>query len=191
MSANNEIRKAINNPVPKDIDKKIKELSKRVDNIKKDIVKSDDKFKRQKQIDLKFAKNSLSQAKKVKQGKTIIKMDSETFAVKSSYLKSLKDPEKYLRGLYGRKLRNYQKKELEYIKQGKDTGSLRGLTGKLQSIDQKSIISSDELNQLENDEYQGLNDLFGIDFKEEPESPKYAPIVTSSNNEVAFTFISK
>ena len=91
-----------------------------------------------------------------KSGKTVLNINGEVFKVKESYLKSLNDPQKYIKGLYGRKIRNYQKKAYK-------TGNFKAvgsLSRKLKGLDQKQGVSYYKRRKSEKQQTKAINRAF-------------------------------
>jgi len=171
--------------------KELKNLQLKIDKLHKQKRSQDNKlFQEQQGQNLKNLKKERESLKAKKQEKIEINISNEKFNVSKKYLDSLKNPEKYLKGLYGRKLRNYQKKA--YIQ--KDYQAIVSLDKKLKGINQKTGLSKFKLSKSKK-EVNTIEKAFEIQGIKIPRTKKesikkYAPIVTKTKtNQLTITFI--
>jgi len=170
--------------------KELKTIQSKIDKLHQQKRSQDKKiFEEQQGQNLRNLKRERESLKARKQGKVEINISNEKFKVSKNYLDSLKDPEKYLKGLYGRKLRNYQKKAYKE----KDYQAIVSLDKKLKGINQKTGLSKYKLSKSKKEvntierafQMQGIKIPPGDKFIK-----KYAPIVTKTKtNQLSITFI--
>jgi len=171
--------------------KELKTIQFKIDNLHKQKRSQEKKiFEEQQGQNLRNLKRERESLKSRKQGKVEINISNEKFNVSKNYLDSLKDPEKYLKGLYGRKLRNYQKKAYKE----KDYQAIVSLDKKLTGINQKTGLSQYKLSKSKK-EVNTIERAFEIQGIKIPKTKnksvkKYTPIVTKTkNNQLTITFI--
>jgi len=138
---------------------------------------------------LKELVNKREDLKAGKQGKIIIDINGEKFKIKESYLKNLKDPSKYVFGLYARKIRSYQKAAYK----NKNFSAASSLEKKLNKLNQKQGLSKWKLTRSVNLENENIIKAFKSMGKvfdpkkindrksgksEQQEDENYKPIIT-------------
>jgi len=160
-------------------EKKLKSLQNQINELHKEKRSNKKLFEETKGKFLQDLKNQRSNLKAQKENKIIVNIDNNKYNVKLSYLKSLKDPEKYLQGLNARKLRQYQQKAYKE----KNYKAVQSLEKKLKSLNQKSGVSKYKL-QKSKKEVNKIEEAFkkqGIKIPPKDKFiKKYAPIVTKS-----------
>jgi hypothetical protein len=170
--------------------KELKTIQSKIDKLHKQKRIQDKKiFEEQQGQNLRNLKKERESLKSRKQGKVEINISNEKFNVSKKYLDSLKDPEKYLKGLYGRKLRNYQKKAYKE----KDYQAIVSLDKKLKGINQKTGLSKYKLSKSKKEvnTIEKAFEIQGIKIPRKKEKKKdYTPIATKTkSNQLTITFI--
>jgi len=103
-----------------------------------------------------FFKTRIKDLKAGAEGRIIIDVGGEKIRVKKSYLNTLKNPENYIKGLYGRKVRNYQKKAYK----AKNYKAVTSLSKKLKGLKQKQGVSQWKQTRSLNIEKKSIVDAF-------------------------------
>jgi len=155
--------------------KELQDLQKKIDKLHLEKRQNKQLFLENKGKFLRDLKEQRTELKAQKEQKILISVDGSNFAVSEKYLKGLKDPQKYIQGLYGRKLRNYQQKAYKE----KDYKTALSLEKKLKGIKQKTGLSTGKL-RVTKKEVNKIEKAFkeaGAKVPKEPEK-KYLPIVT-------------
>lgn len=139
-------------------------------------------------------------------GKQLVIVSGKNFYIKKEYLKGLKDPVKYIEGLYVRGLRNAQKNAYK----NKDYNGVVNLAKKLNKLKKENGVSDYKLKKSKNIISSNIEKLFGIkldkkskqkltrtSFKDrnefgaeiEIEEEDYTPIVSYTNGVIQISYI--
>lgn len=113
-------------------------------------------FDKNRQYQLNYLKERAADLKAQKQGRLVIDYNGQKYRVKESYLKGLKDPEKYLKGLYGRTTRQQQKKAYE----NKNYAAVSSLGKKLRALEQPQGVSKWKRTRSKNLEFKSAKQAF-------------------------------
>ncbi len=109
------------------------------------------------------AKNDLNVAIAYATGKQLITVSGRNFFVKKSYLKKLKDPVKYMEGIYARSLRSEQKKAYKE----KDYNSVVNIAKKLNRLKKDQGLTKYKITKSRNSVADNIEKKTGIKLDKE------------------------
>jgi len=140
----------------KDYKGKIKELKQRKSELLREKKKTNKQlFKITSGRELSAVSSRIENLKARDDNKLTFDFPNKKLSISKDYLKSLKDPEKYVMGLYGRELRREQKKAHE----SGNFNQSYGLKKKLDLLKQKQGLTRTELKETEQGKFSYLENL--------------------------------
>jgi len=178
MKEVNKLLKVTSIKFTKTDDKKLKDIQQNIDKLHKEKRSNKKLFEETKGKFLRDLKEQRNELKNNKNGKISVTIDNNKYNVNLDYLKSLKDPEKYLQGLNARKLRQFQQKAYKE----KNYKAVTSIEKKLKSLNQKSGVTKYKLTKSKK-EVNNIEKAFkkqGIQIPQEKFVKKYTPIITQN-----------
>ncbi len=142
--------------------------------------------------DIRLAKKEQNSSIAFETGRLSVDISGKNFQIKKSYLGKLKDPTKYIEGLYARSLRHEQKKA---YKKG-NSNAVVNYENKLRGIGKKSGVSYYKVKKSRDVVVKNIEKVFGKLSKEAKKrltkvlrTEKYTPITTYSNGSLTINYI--